>query len=267
VQVSAEILKVLRKRAEEALGGSSFGVVVTVPGYFDDSQRQATKDAARLAGLNVLRLLNEPTAAAIAYGLDHGSRARSPSSTWAAAPSTSRSSSSPAESSRCSRPTATRRSAATTSTRRSRCTGARNCSSPTRATRRRLLTVARDVKERLSSADSADAHVVLSYGQKLHVHLTRTEFESMTASLVQKTLAPVRQALRDAKLKTGDIDGVVLVGGATRMPHLQRAVEGFFGKPPLKDLDPTRSWPSARPSRRTFSRATGRRATTGCCST
>jgi molecular chaperone HscA len=103
---------------------------------------------------------------------------------------------------------------------------------------RRLLTVARDVKERLSSADAADAQVMFSYGQKLHVHLTRAEFESLTASLVQKTLAPVRQAIRDAKLKIADIDGVVLVGGATRMPQIQRAVESFFGKPPLNDLDP-----------------------------
>jgi molecular chaperone HscA len=135
VQVSAEILKVLRMRAEEALGGELFGAVVTVPAYFDDSQRQATKDAARLAGLNVLRLLNEPTAAAIAYGLDHASEGRSRYSTWAAAPSTSRSSGSREASSKCSPPTGTRRSAATTSTRRSRCTGERTTGLPTRATR------------------------------------------------------------------------------------------------------------------------------------
>ncbi len=103
---------------------------------------------------------------------------------------------------------------------------------------RRLLTAAREVKERLSAAERADVDVTLSYGQKLHLHLTRVEFEQMTAGLVQKTLGPTRKALRDAKLEVGGVDGVVLVGGATRMPHLQAAVEKFFGKVPLKDLDP-----------------------------
>src|SRR5262249_10039020 len=103
---------------------------------------------------------------------------------------------------------------------------------------RRLLAAAREVKEQLTSADTADIPVTLSYGQKLHLRLTRAEFQEFTAGLVQKTLGPTRKALRDAKLDVSDIDGVVLVGGATRMPHLQRAVEAFFRKPPLKDLDP-----------------------------
>jgi molecular chaperone HscA len=103
---------------------------------------------------------------------------------------------------------------------------------------RRLLAAARQVKERLSAVDEADVHVTLSYGQKLHLRLTRAEFDSLTAALVQKTLGPTRRALRDARLGPRDVDGVVLVGGATRMPHLQRVVEGFFGRPPLKDLDP-----------------------------
>jgi molecular chaperone HscA len=238
VQVSAEILRVLRKRAEQALGGELFGVVVTVPAYFDDAQRQATKDAARLAGLNVLRLLNEPTAAAIAYGLDHGSEG-----TFAIFDlgggtfdiSVLR---------------LTRGVFEVLSTNGDSALGGDDFDqaiamhwrtqyqlADARDTRR-LLTVARDVKERLSVAPVADAHVMFSYGQKLHVQMTRAEFESLTSALVQKTLAPVRQALRDAKLKTSGIDGVVLVGGATRMPQLQRAVEEFFGKPPLKDLDP-----------------------------
>ncbi len=103
---------------------------------------------------------------------------------------------------------------------------------------RRLLAAAREVKERLSSSDEAAVQVTLSYGQKLHLRLTRAEFEQITTPLVQRTLGPTRKALRDARLEPGALDGVVLVGGATRMPHLQRAVEAFFAKPPLKDLDP-----------------------------
>jgi molecular chaperone HscA len=103
---------------------------------------------------------------------------------------------------------------------------------------RRLLAAAREVKEKLTFQPEADVRVTLSYGQNMHLHLARGEFESLTAALVQKTLAPTRKALRDARLEAAALDGVVLVGGATRMPHLQRAVEAFFGKAPLKDLDP-----------------------------
>ncbi|HET9651685.1 MAG TPA: Hsp70 family protein, partial [Usitatibacter sp.] len=103
---------------------------------------------------------------------------------------------------------------------------------------RRLLAAARQVKEMLSFEPEAAVDVTLSYGQKIRLHLTRAEFDQMTAPLVQKTLGPTRKALRDARLEPGEIDGVVLVGGATRMPHLQRAVESFFRRPPLKDLDP-----------------------------
>ncbi len=241
VQVSAEILRVLRERAEGALGGGLFGAVVTVPAYFDDSQRQATKDAARLAGLNVLRLLNEPTAAAIAYGLDHGSEG-----TYAIFDLGGGTFD-------ISILKLTRGVFEVFATNGDSALGgddfdhaialhwaSRRTASPTRTRRdtRRLLAAARAVKERLTDEPEADAHVTLSYGQKLHLRLTRAEFEHMTAALVQKTLAPTRKALRDAKLEARDLDGVVLVGGATRMPHLQRAVQEFFGKPPLKDLDP-----------------------------
>ena len=240
VQVSAEILKVLRARAEEALGGELFGAVVTVPAYFDDSQRQATKDAAKLAGLNVLRLLNEPTAAAIAYGLDHASEG-----TFAIFDlgggtfdiSVLR---------------LTRGVFEVLATNGDSALGgddfdqaiathwrkAHKLADGAAGDTRRLLAAAREVKERLSASEAADVRVTLSYGQKLHLSLARAEFESLTAALVQKTLGPTRKALRDAKLRPGDVDGVVLVGGATRMPHLQRAVEAFFGKVPLKDLDP-----------------------------
>jgi molecular chaperone HscA len=238
VQVSAEILRVLRAQAEAALGGELFGVVVTVPAYFDDSQRQATKDAARLAGLNVLRLLNEPTAAAIAYGLDHGSQG-----TYAVFDLGGGTFD-------ISILELTRGVFEVLATNGDSALGGDDFDQAialhwrtqhklvdARDTRR-LLAAAREVKERLSAAATADTHLTLSYGQKLHLTLTRAEFEALTQPLVRKTLGPARKALRDARLEPSDIDGVVLVGGATRMPHLQKAVEEFFGKPPLKDLDP-----------------------------
>jgi len=240
VQASAEILRVLRGRAETALGGELVGAVVTVPAYFDDSQRQATKDAARLAGLNVLRLLNEPTAAAIAYGLDHASEGTFAIFDLGGGTFD------------ISILRLTRGVFEVLSTNGDSALGGddfdqaiathwrvgHRLADAGGGDTRRLLAAARQVKEKLSSTEAADVTVTLSYGQKLHLHLTRAEFEQVTAPLVQKTLPPTRKALRDAKLAPADIDGVVLVGGATRMPHLQRAVEAFFGKTPLKDLDP-----------------------------
>jgi molecular chaperone HscA len=240
VQVSAEILKVLRDRAERTLGGELFGAVVTVPAYFDDSQRQATKDAARLAGLNVLRLLNEPTAAAIAYGQDHQSEG-----TFAVFDlgggtfdisilkltrgvfevlSTNGDSALGGDDFDMAIATHWRKS--------------QQLADAQGRDTRRLLAAARELKERLTRVEETDAHVRLSYGQNLHLHMTRREFQDITAPLVQRTMAPTRKALRDAGLGVEQIDGVVLVGGATRMPHLQEAVEKFFGKPALKDLDP-----------------------------
>jgi molecular chaperone HscA len=240
VQVSAEILKVLRDRAERALDGELFGAVVTVPAYFDDAQRQATKDAARLAGLNVLRLLNEPTAAAIAYGLDHGSEGTFAIFDLGGGTFD------------ISILRLTRGVFEVLATNGDSALGGddfdqaiashwrshHKLADARGGDTRRLLAAAREVKERLSMEPEADIHTTLSYGQKLHLRLSRAEFEHLTAALVEKTLGPTRKALRDAKLATADVDGVVLVGGATRMPHLQRAVEKFFGKAPLKDLDP-----------------------------
>ena len=240
VQVSAEILRVLRDRAEQALGGELVGAVVTVPAYFDDSQRQATKDAARLAGLNVLRLLNEPTAAAIAYGLDHGSEGTFAIFDLGGGTFD------------ISILRLTRGVFEVLSTNGDSALGgddfdqaiavhwrsSHGIADAGGGDTRRLLAAGRQVKERLSERDEADIHVTLSYGQKLHLRLTRAEFEQITQPLVRKTLGPTKRALRDAKLTPADIDGVVLVGGATRMPHLQRAVVAFFGRPPLKDLDP-----------------------------
>ena len=240
VQISADILRVLRDRAEAALGGELFGAVVTVPAYFDDSQRQATKDAARLAGLNVLRLLNEPTAAAIAYGLDHGSEGTFAIFDLGGGTFD------------ISILRLTRGVFEVLATNGDSALGGddfdqaiathwrvgHQVADARGGDTRRLLAGAREVKERLSFEDAADTQVTLSYGQNLHLHLSRAELEQITAGLVRKTLGPARQALRDARLKPADIDGVVLVGGATRMPQVQRAVEEFFGQPPLKDLDP-----------------------------
>jgi len=240
VQVSAEILKVLRDRAQQALGGSLFGAVVTVPAYFDDAQRQATKDAARLAGLNVLRLLNEPTAAAIAYGLDHGSEGTFAIFDLGGGTFD------------ISILKLTRGVFEVLATHGDSALGGddfdqaiathwrvhHKIADGRGGDTRRLLAAAREVKERLSTEERAEIRVTLSYGQNLTLHLTRHEFEQITAALVNKTLGPTRKALRDAKLEAGDVDGVVLVGGATRMPHLQRAVQHFFGREPLKDLDP-----------------------------
>ncbi len=240
VQVSAEILKTLHARAEESLGGELFGAVVTVPAYFDDSQRQATKDAARLAGLNVLRLLNEPTAAAIAYGLDNASEGTFAIFDLGGGTFD------------LSILKLTRGVFEVLSTSGDSALGGddfdqaiavhwRNTHGLADASgrdTRRLLAAARQVKERLSAEESADARVTLSWGQQLQLRLTRREFEEITAPLVRKTLGPTRKALRDAKLGVAQIDGVVLVGGATRMPHLQRAVEEFFHREPLRNLDP-----------------------------
>src|SRR5512140_321261 len=215
VQVSSEILKVLRDRAEAALGGELFGAVVTVPAYFDDSQRQATKDAGRLAGLNVLRLLNEPTAAAIAYGLDNASEG-----TFAVFDlgggtfdiSILRLTRGVFEVLATNGDSALGgddfdQAIATHWRMGQRLADAKGGDT------RRLLAAAREVKERLSFADEADVDLTLSYGQKLRMHLTRKEFEQITAALVQRTLGPTRKALRDAKLDVADIARVVLAGG------------------------------------------------------
>ena len=240
VDVSAEILKVLRKQAEESLAGELVGAVITVPAYFDDSQRQATKDAARLAGINVLRLLNEPTAAAVAYGLDNASEG-----TFAVFDlgggtfdiSILRLTKGIFE------VLATNGDSGLGGDDFDQAIGAhwrkayRIAAADHRDTRR-LLMKAREVKERLTSQELAETVLKLSYGQEFRLKLSRQDFHAMTASLVQRTLQPVKKALRDAKLSIADIDGVVMVGGATRMPHVQMAIAAFFGKSPLNNLDP-----------------------------
>ncbi|HEU0219265.1 MAG TPA: Fe-S protein assembly chaperone HscA [Gallionella sp.] len=240
VEVSAEILKVLRSRAEAALGGELVGAVITVPAYFDDAQRQATKDAARLAGLNVLRLLNEPTAAAIAYGLDNA--AEGVYAVYDLGGGTF-----DISILRLSRGVFEVLAANGDSAlggddfdQRIHCwLLEKNCLSALgpRDTRL-LLTHARAAKEQLTEHAETRITAALSTGEVIDNVLTRSEFQAMSQNLVQRTLQPLRRALRDAKLGIADIKGVVMVGGATRMPQVQHAVEEFFGQTPLTNLDP-----------------------------
>ena len=241
VEVSAEILKVLKDRAESTLGGDLVGAVSTVPAYFDDAQRQATKDAARLAGLNVLRLLNEPTAAALAYGLDEGAEglyviydlgggtfdvsvlrltkgvfevlATGGDSAlggddfdhrivdWVKEEAALAADLSPED-------------------------------------KRSLLVAARSAKEALTQAESTDIDLTLSGGIVIHVTLTREMFKSLTAALVEKTINTLRFVMKDAKLEQSEIQGLVLVGGSTRMPVVREAVKDYLGFDPLDNINP-----------------------------
>lgn len=240
VQVSAEILRVLRERAEAALAGPLVGAVITVPAYFDDAQRQATKDAAQLAGLNVLRLLNEPTAAAIAYGLDNASEG-----TFAVYDlgggtfdlSILRLTRGVFEVLATSGDTAL---GGDDFDHRIFCWVLEHAKigAPSAEDMRLLLGKARDAKEALSDRPEVQLTAVLGTNELINLTLTAETFTEISANLVARTLVPTRKALRDAGLTPADIDGVVLVGGATRMPQVQRAVEDFFGREPLTNLDP-----------------------------
>ena len=240
VEVSAEILRVLRIRAEQALGGELVGAVITVPAYFDDAQRQATKDAAKLAGLNVLRLLNEPTAAAIAYGLDNA--AEGVYAVYDLGGGTF-----DISILRLSRGVfevlATNGDSALGGDdfdHRIYCwlLEKNGLSALPAPDIRALLTHARAAKEQLTDHLETRITAVLSSGEVIDNVLTRTEFHEMSQNLVQRTLQALRKALRDAKLTAPEVKGVVMVGGATRMPHIQQAVGDFFGQSPLNNLDP-----------------------------
>ncbi|MBX3679028.1 MAG: Fe-S protein assembly chaperone HscA [Rhodocyclaceae bacterium] len=240
VEISAEILRALRLRADASLGGALTGAVITVPAYFDDAQRQATKDAAELAGLNVLRLLNEPTAAAIAYGLENASEGVY--AVYDLGGGTFD----------ISILKLTRGVFEVLSTSGDAALGGddfdqrlycwvidrAHIAPPCDEDVRRLLMKAREAKEVLSRYDEAPVVAKLSSGEQVDLTISRAEFDQITRPLVSKTLAPVRKALRDAELKPEDIKGVVMVGGATRMPQVQRAVGEYFGQEPLTNLDP-----------------------------
>ncbi|BBA37430.1 chaperone protein hsca homolog [Methylocaldum marinum] len=240
VQVSAEILKALRDRAVRVLGDDIAGAVITVPAYFDDAQRQATKDAAKLAGLEVFRLLNEPTAAAVAYGLDQA--AEGVYAVYDLGGGTFD----------ISILKLTRGVFEVLATNGDPALGGDDFDRavldwllaetgipvPSAGDTRRLLTAARAAKEYLSDQPTAQISTPLSNGTVVKANLSREAFDALTEALVKRTMAPVRKALRDAGLSTTEIKGVVLVGGATRMPCIRKAVAEFFQQQPLVDLDP-----------------------------
>ena len=243
VEVSAEILKALKLRAERDMHGSLDGVVITVPAYFDDGQRQATKDAARLAGLNVYRLLNEPTAAAVAYGLDQG--AEGVYAVYDLGGGTFD----------ISILKLTRGVFEVLATNGDPVLGGDDFDQAVAAwllgedgpeadlsagDMRRVLTAAKTAKESLSGVSTVRCQAVLGDGSRVMRELSRSTFDALTGDLVKRTVSPVKKALRDAKLTTADIKGVVLVGGATRMPCIRQAVAQYFGQEPMTDIDPDR---------------------------
>ena len=239
VEVSAEILATLRYRAEDSFADDVFGAVVTVPAYFDDAQRQATKDAAQLAGLNVLRLISEPTAAAIAYGLEHGSEGlyavydlgggtfdisllRLSQGVFEVVATGGDSALGGDDFDAALAEWALLQA---------------GLEATTPQDKRAVLVAARAAKEKLSATDHASVACPLEGGE-LSVRVTREQFTALTRRLVQSTIAAVRKVLRDAKTDKADVKGVVMVGGSTRMPIVQAAAAEFFGQPPLTNLNP-----------------------------
>ncbi|AXK39519.1 Fe-S protein assembly chaperone HscA [Crenobacter cavernae] len=240
VEVSADILRALKVRAEASLGGDLTGAVITVPAYFDDAQRQATKDAAKLAGLDVLRLLNEPTAAAIAYGLDNG--AEGVYVVYDLGGGTF-----DVSILRLSRGVFEVMSTSGDSAlggddfdHRIYCWALEKAGlhGLTPHDTRLLLTRAREAKETLTEHIETRFTALLSGGQVIDLLLDQATFHAISKTLIDKTITPVRKALRDAKIGVDDVKGVVMVGGATRMPQVQRAVGDYFGQTPLTNLDP-----------------------------
>ena len=241
VEISAEILATLRFRAEDTFDDDIYGAVITVPAYFDDAQRQATKDAAQLAGLNVLRLINEPTAAAIAYGLDNASQGvfaiydlgggtfdisilRLTQGVFEVVATGGDSALGGDDYDRALVDWVLAKAGLAADT-----------LSPT--DKAALQRTARTCKEALSNAPAAQFSVQLAKAL-VNFEMKAEDFETATAHLTQRTLTAVRKAMRDAELEKTDIEGVVLVGGSTRMPQVRKAVASFFGREPLTNLNP-----------------------------
>jgi molecular chaperone HscA len=239
VEVSAEILATLRQRAEDTFDDELFGAVVTVPAYFDEAQRQATKDAARLAGLNVLRLISEPTAAAIAYGLENASEGlyavydlgggtfdisllRLTQGVFEVVATGGDSALGGDDFDAALAEWALSRA---------------GLQAETPQDKRSVLVAARAAKEKLTGADHATLACPLAGGE-LSVRVAREQFDALTRPLIDRTLAGVRKVLRDARIEKAEVKGVVMVGGSTRMPAVQAAVAALFDRPPLTNLNP-----------------------------
>ncbi len=244
VEVSAEILATLRQRAEDTFDDELFGAVITVPAYFDDAQRQATKDAAQLAGINVLRLINEPTAAAIAYGLENGSEGlyavydlgggtfdisllRLSAGVFEVVATGGDSALGGDDFDHALADSALAQA---------------GLSAESAQDKRAVLVAARAAKEKLSSADHATLACPISGSNsaptELSVRITRDQFDVITHDLVSRTVTVLRKVLRDAKTDKSAVQGVVMVGGSTRIPAVQAAVAEFFGTAPLNNLNP-----------------------------
>ncbi|MBX2885435.1 MAG: Fe-S protein assembly chaperone HscA [Granulosicoccus sp.] len=242
IEVSAEILRVLHRTAEETLGGTLSGAVITVPAYFDDAQRQATRDAARLAGLNVLRLLNEPTAAAIAYGLDQDEDGTVVIYDFGGGTFD-------VSLLRMNRGVfevlATAGDTALGGDDLDKALGTWLCqqagiSEPADAeSARRLASISRSTKEQLTSEAAVSVELKLGQtGQASTVTISRDQFNELIEPLIKKTLAPCRRVLRDAGVDKSDVRAVVMVGGSTRVPRVRDAVSEFFGQPVLTNINP-----------------------------
>ena len=240
IDISADILGSLKSRAEESLGGELVGAVITVPAYFDDAQRQATKDAARLAGLNVLRLLNEPTAAAIAYGLDNAAEGtfvvydlgggtfdvsvlQLSKGLFEVKATGGNSALGGDDFDRSLLRHIIAREQLTLTDERDV---------------QQLFAAVRQAKETLSGQPETHFQAALQDGTTLNIALSRDEFHALTQHLVDETIAPVKQALRDAGVSKSAVNGVIMVGGATRMLHVQQTVADFFEQAPLNNLNP-----------------------------
>ena len=239
VEVSADILATLRYRAEDTFADDLYGAVITVPAYFDDAQRQATKDAAQMAGLKVLRLINEPTAAAIAYGLDNASEGvyaiydlgggtfdisilRLTKGVFEVLATGGDSALGGDDYDRALADWVMKQAGVQARTPQDKAIA---------------IIAARACKEELSATHCAACHACIG-GENVRFEVVNEQFERLTAELTQRTMAAVRKTLRDARLGKDDIKGVVMVGGSTRMPQIQQAVADFFGRAPLNNLNP-----------------------------
>jgi molecular chaperone HscA len=241
VEVSAAILGALKARAEATLGGELQGVVITVPAYFDEAQRQATKDAGRLAGLKVLRLLNEPTAAAVAYGLDQGSDGVIAIYDLGGGTfdiSILRLNKGVFEVLATAGDTALGGDDLDHLVAAWLMQQAGIQDDAGHGQMRHLLQRARAAKEALSSMAVTEITVRRPDGTTWSGSLSRAQFEELATPLVEKTLAPCRRALRDAGIRTADVKSVVMVGGSTRVPLVRERVARFFDTEPMLDIDP-----------------------------